>query len=129
MKNYPKFQEIVFERCTSLFVSAKSFKSTCEEVESLKIRYCTWTSSQVIFKVSGRTLLHLFTYQLIYRSLLVSYIAHIMCICIHICESYYFPLLLFLRWKSKEKQVLNFGLHLPLDLINFFNIILFNKSF
>ena len=33
----------------------------------------------------------------------MSYIAHIFCICIHICKRYYFPLLLFLRWKAKEK--------------------------
>ena len=33
-----------------------------------------------------------------------------------------FQLLLFLRWKVKEKLVLDFGLHLPLDLINLFNM-------
>ena len=53
-----------------------------------------------------------------------------MCIRINICIKYYFPLLLFLRWKVKEKQVLDFGLNLPLDLINLFNIIiLLNKCF
>ena len=71
------------------------------------------------FKVCSMIFLHLFTYQLIYRSLFVSYIAHIMCICIHICERYYFPLLLFLKQKWKD---------FPHDLINLFNIIiLFNK--
>ena len=35
-----------------------------------------------------------------------------------------------MRWKPKEKLVLVFGLHLPLDLINLFNVILlFDKSF
>ena len=101
-KNSRKFQASVTKTCT-FSVSAKSFKSTCEKVESLKIHYCTWTSSQVIFKVSSRTFLALFTYQLIYRSLLLSYIGHIMCISIYICKKYYFPLLLFLRWKAKEK--------------------------
>ena len=40
-----------------------------------------------------------------------------------------FQLLPRLRWKAKEKLVLDFGLHLKLDLINFFNIalLLFNK--
>ena len=53
-----------------------------------------------------------------------------MCIRINICIKYYFPLLLFLRWKAKEKQVLDFGLNFPLGLINLFNIIvLFNKCF
>ena len=74
--------------------------------------------------------MHLFNYQLIYSSLLLSYIAYIMCIRINICNKYYFPLLLFLRWKAKEKQVLDFGLNFPLGLINLFNIIvLFNKCF
>ena len=43
-----------------------------EKVGSLKILYCTWTSSQVIFKVSSRIFFfffHLFTFPLIYRSL------------------------------------------------------------
>ena len=134
MKNSPKFQANVTERRTSLSKRSRMFRQNLlkvpEKVESLKIHYCTWTSSQVIFKVSSRTFLHLFTYRLIYRSLLVSYIAHIMCIRIHICKRYYFPLLLFLRWKGKEKWVFDFGLHSPVDLINFFNIIiLFNKFF
>ena len=34
---------------------AKSFKSTSEKVESIKILYCTWTSSKIIFKVSALT--------------------------------------------------------------------------
>ena len=68
----------------------KSFKSTSEKVESLKTLYYTWTSSQVIFKVSSRVFFHLFTYPPIYRSLFVSYIAHILCIRIHICKGYYF---------------------------------------
>ena len=33
-----------------------------------------------------------------------------------------FQLLLFLRWKVKEKLVLDFGLHLPLDFINLVNM-------
>ena len=60
-------------------------------------------SSQVIFKVSRRIFLHLLTCPLIYRRLFVSYKAHILCIRIHICKRYCFPLLLFLRWKAKEK--------------------------
>ena len=44
--------------------------------------------------------------------------ADIFCIRIHICKKYFFPLLLFLKWK------VSFGLHLPLDLINLFNIII-----
>ena len=65
-KNSRNFQASVTERCPSLStrsfwnVSAKSFKSTCEKVESLKILYFTKNSNPVI-----------------YRSLFVSYIAHI----------------------------------------------------
>ena len=63
--------------------------------------------------------------------------AYIFCIRIHICKTYFFPVLLFLRWKAKDlvlvlilEKVLVFGLHLPLDLINLFNIaLLFDKSF
>ena len=101
-KNSRKFQASVTKTCT-FSVSAKSFKSTCEKVESLKILYCTWTSSQVIFKFSSRIFFQLLTYALIYRSLFVSYTTHILRIHIHICKRYYFPLLLFLRWKAKEK--------------------------
>ena len=39
-KNSRKFQASVTKTCT-FSVSAKSFKSTCEKVESLKIHYCT----------------------------------------------------------------------------------------
>ena len=65
----------------------------------------------------------------VYRSLFVSYMIDIFCICIHICKKYFFPLLLFLflRWKAKEKLALE--CHFPLDLINLFNTVLFNKSF
>ena len=64
-KNSRKFQASVTKTCT-FSVSAKSFKSTCEKVESLKILYYTRTSSQVIFKVSSNffficLLIHLFT--------------------------------------------------------------------
>ena len=48
----------------------------------------------------------------------MSYIARILCIRIHICKRYYFPLLLFPRRKTKEKQFLDFGLDLSHDLIN-----------
>ena len=62
--------------------------------------------------------------------MIMSYSTHIVySIHIYICERYYFPLLLSLRWKVKEKQVLDFGLHVPIDLINLFNIMMFNKSF
>ena len=129
-----------------------------EKVRSLKILYCTWTSSQVIFKVSSgiffspvyfstylqeptlrekcpntglflvRTFPHsewirrdtkyLFVFSPnlgkcgpeiaphsdSFRAVLfVFYIAHILCIRIRICKWYYFPLLLFLRSKAKEK--------------------------
>ena len=49
--------------------------------------------------------------------------AEIFFIRIHICKKYFSPLLLFLRWKPKERSVLGFGLHLPLDLINLFQIL------
>ena len=73
------------------------------ENRSLKNLYYKWTSSQVIFKFSSRIFFtylscHLFTEAFLF----VSYIAHIFCICIYICKRYYFPLLLFLRWKPKE---------------------------
>ena len=42
----------------------------------------------------------------------------------HIYKKYFFLLLLFLGRKAKEKEVFVFGLHLPLDLINLFSIIL-----
>ena len=58
------------------------------------------------------------------------HIAQVLRICIHIFKRYYVLILLFLRWKVKEKQFLVFGLYLPLDLINLFNIVLlFNKPF
>ena len=38
----------------------------------------------------------------IYRSLFVSYMTDIFCIRIHICKIYFFPILLFLRWKAKD---------------------------
>ena len=59
----------------------------------------------MIFKFSSRIF---FTYLPIYRRLLVSYIARIFCICIHICNRYYFPLLLFLRWKATKKISVSF---------------------
>ena len=132
-----------------------------EKVGSLKILYCTWTSSQVIFKVSSRIFFFFFSsvyfstylqepilrekcpntelflvrisphsdwirrdtkYLFVFSPnvgkcgpeitphldtfhavLFLSYIAHILCIRIRICESYYFRLLLFLRSKPKEK--------------------------
>ena len=74
-----------------------------EKVGSLKTLYCTRTSAQVIVRVSSRIFFHLFTFPLIYSSLFVFYIVHILCSCIHIRKRYYFPLLLFLRWKAKEK--------------------------
>ena len=87
----------------------KTFKSTCEKVESLK----SFTANKLLHKWFLRLpvgfFFHLFTYPLIYSSLIVSYIAHISCICIHICKRYYFPYLLFLRRKAKKKKILNFG--------------------
>ena len=40
---------------------------------------------------------------LTYLPIFVSYMADIFCIHIHICKKHFFPLLLFLRWKEKEK--------------------------
>ena len=37
------------------------------------------------------------------RGMFVSYTTDIFCIRIHICKRYFFPLLLFLRWRAKEK--------------------------
>ena len=58
----------------------------------------------MIFKVSiwiffAYILIHLLT-----EVWLVSYIARIFYICIHVCKRYYVPLLLFLRWKAKKKK-------------------------
>ena len=104
------YQTSITERCTFLSkrsgISAKSFESTWGKNKSLKNLYYKLTSSQVICSGFQQDFFHLFAYPPIYRSLFVSYIAHILCICIHICKRYYFPLLLFLRWKAKEKQVL-----------------------
>ena len=86
-----------------VLLSVSILECFSEKVGSLKTLYCTRTSSQVIFRVSGRIFFHLFTFPLIYRSLFVFYIVHILCSCIHICKRYYFPLSLFLRWKAKEK--------------------------
>ena len=81
-------------------------------------------------KVSNRFFFHRITYPRIYRSLFVPHIAQVLRICIHIFKRYYVLILLFLRWKVKEKQFLVFGLYLPLDLINLFNVVLlFNKPF
>ena len=45
-----------------------------------------------------------FTYLLIHLFIAaVSYMAHISCIRIRPSKRYYFPILLFLRWKAKEK--------------------------
>ena len=77
--------------------SGKSFKSSSEKVESLKTLYYTWTSSEVIFKITNRIF---FTYLPIH--LFVCYTAHIFFIRIHIFKRFYFPLLLFLRWEAKK---------------------------
>ena len=39
----------------------KTFKRTCEKVESLKKLYYSWASSQVAYKVSSKTFFYLFT--------------------------------------------------------------------
>ena len=58
------------------------------------------------------------------------HIAQVLRIRIHIFKRYYVLILLFLTWKVKEKHFPVFGLYLPLDLINLFNIVLlFNKPF
>ena len=54
-------------------VSAKSFRSTCERVESLKNLYYRWTFSQVIFKVSVE---YFFTY--LQKPFCVLYSRHIL---------------------------------------------------
>ena len=87
-KNSRKFQTSATETCT-FSVSAKSFKSTCEKVESLKIHCCTWFSSDFLrFPVGFFAPTYLCTHWLI-----VSYSTHIVySIHIHICKRYYFPL-------------------------------------
>ena len=91
-------------------------------------------SSQVIFKISSR-FFHLFMYPLIYSNLFVSHISHIV-----YSYSYLLKVLLSTftipEMESERKIILDFGLHLPLDLIwiefdlNLFNIVLsFNKPF
>ena len=64
----------------------KTFKSTCEKVESLK----SFTANKLLHKwflrLPVRFFFHLFTYPFIYSSLVVSYIAHISCILDHICR-------------------------------------------
>ena len=78
-------------------IAAKSCKSTCEKVKSLKRLNYIWTfSSQVTFKISSK--IFLTSPQ---KSVCILY-GHIY-IRIHICKTYFFPLLLFLRWKAKEK--------------------------
>ena len=69
-KNSRKFQASVTETCT-FSVSAKSFKSTCEIVESATHDF------QVTFKVSSRIFLHLFIHAL---TSCLCLIAHILCI-------------------------------------------------
>ena len=85
------------------------------------------TSSTSDFQGFSQDTYHLLTFAPIYRSLFVPYIAHIFCICIHICKRYYFPLLLFLRWKAKKKNLVSLSRTLSLELR--FNQIFFSICF
>ena len=88
------------------------------------ILYCTWTSSQAILKFSSGIFFHLFTYPpLIYKlSVFLLCGTHIAYSIFIFIKGITFQLLLFLRWKVKEKLVLDFGLHSPLDFINLVNM-------
>ena len=106
-KNSHQFQASVTKTCPFLSKRSGMFQQNLLKKLSLKkILYYSWTSSQVIFKVSMMFVIflsiHMFT----------SYITYIFCICILISKSFYFSLLLFLIWKSKERKVLVFGLYL-----------------
>ena len=116
-KNSRKFRQASLKGVLLVFwnASAKSFKCTCEKVESFKNLYYTWTYSQVIFKVSGWII---FTYLLIhlFYEACLSYVTHILYL-----HSYLWKVLL-----SASTLPENF----VLDLINLFNnISLSNKYF
>ena len=86
----------------------KTFKSTCEKVESLK----SFTANKLLHKWFLRLpvgfFFHLFTYPLIYSSLIVSYIAHILCICISV-KGITFHIYYSWDGRPKKKKILNFG--------------------
>ena len=121
-KNSRKFQASVTERCISLSKSSgKSWKSWILKNFTAHELLQKWL---LRFPEGFFSPIYLSTY--LQRSLPVPYIAHILCIRIHICKRYYFPILLFLRWKAKEKYVLVFRLYLPLDWSIY--LILYNYS-
>ena len=106
-KNNHIFQASVTERCTSLSKSSGIFRQNPLKVPVKKLNiWKNFTSRKLLHKKILRFPVRFFS--LIYRSLLVSYNANIFCIRIHICQKYFFPVLIFLRWKVKESFWITF---------------------
>ena len=91
-KNSPEFQANVTERCTSLSKCYRMFRENLLKVP-VKNRIFKKPLLHMNFFTSGfwgfqEDFFHLFSSPPIYRSLFVSRIAHVFCICIHICKRY-----------------------------------------
>ena len=109
-ENSRKFKASVTERCTSLTKRSGIFRQNLLKVlvKKLNLSKTFTTLLQKRFLRFPVGVSQQFTSPPIYLStylqnLFVSYKAHVFCIRIHIYKRFYFPLLLFLRWKVKEK--------------------------
>ena len=92
-KNSRKFQTSVTERCTSPSKRSGMFRQNRLKVPVKKLNlyknlYYTRSSSQVILRLR----LNFFSPIYLSTYLQKTFIAHMFCICIHICKRYYFPL-------------------------------------
>ena len=106
MKNSPEFQANITEKHTSLSQRSRMFRPNLLKVPVKKLNLLkSITAHEILHRWFLRFPLELFcTYLLInlFTGVFVSSIAHIMCICIHMCKRYYFRLLLF--WDGKRKR-------------------------
>ena len=109
----------------SLSKSSGIFQQNPSKVNVKRFKfYCTWTSSQVVFRFPGRS------FSPIYWSLILSYMAHIFVLAFIFVKA-----IPFCVYYSREGNVrkISIGLDyicLSFDLINLCNIILLlNKSF
>ena len=97
-KNNHKFQASATERYTSLSKSSGMFRQNPLKVPVKKLN----TFELLLCKWFLRFLVNFFS--TIHRNLFVSHMADIFCIRItHNCKKYFFPLLLLMKWKTKEK--------------------------
>ena len=107
-KNNHIFQASVTERCASLSKSSGIFRQNPLRVRVKKLNiWKNFATRELLHKKILRFPVRFLS--LIYRSLLVWYNTNIFCIRIHICQKYFFLLLLFLRWKAKESFWITFA--------------------